>query len=82
LGASVTLWEATAPVKLPPWHGPLARCRAKGEDPHRTRVVFHRCLPQARKPRFAGSHLSYARAALAQCQAAVKLHGVFLSCRG
>ncbi len=22
MGASVTLWEATAPVKLPPWHGP------------------------------------------------------------
>ena len=24
MGASVTLWEATAPVKLPTWHGPLA----------------------------------------------------------
>ena len=46
------------------------------------RVVFHRCLPQAHEPRFTGSHLSYARVALAQCQAAVKLHGVFLSCRG
>src|SRR5450759_5093699 len=22
LGASVTFWEATAPVKLPTWHGP------------------------------------------------------------
>ena len=22
MGASVTLWEATAPVKLPTWHGP------------------------------------------------------------
>ncbi len=25
MGASVTLWEATAPVKLPTWHGPLPR---------------------------------------------------------
>ncbi|MBF8267961.1 MAG: hypothetical protein HW388_1469 [Dehalococcoidia bacterium] len=24
MGASVTLWEATAPVKLPTWHGPPA----------------------------------------------------------
>ena len=25
LGASVTLWEATAPVKLPAWHCPESR---------------------------------------------------------
>jgi hypothetical protein len=25
LGASVTVWEATAPVKLPAWHGPAPR---------------------------------------------------------
>src|SRR6185437_12329268 len=53
-----------------------------GEDRHRTRVVFHRRLPEAHELRFTGSHLSYARVAPAQCQAAVKLHGVFLSCRG
>ncbi len=29
LGASVTLWEATAPVKLPTWHGPSPRSWAR-----------------------------------------------------
>ena len=46
------------------------------------RVVFHRWLHRARKPGFNASHLSYASQAHPQCQAAVKLHGVFLSCRG
>ncbi len=27
MGASVTLWEATAPVKLPTWHGPSIASR-------------------------------------------------------
>jgi hypothetical protein len=27
LGASVTFWEATAPVKLPTWHGPATGSR-------------------------------------------------------
>ena len=30
LHASVTLWEATAPVKLPTWHCPLAGFTAQG----------------------------------------------------
>src|SRR6266700_3046032 len=46
------------------------------------RVVFHRCLPPARKPGFAGSHLCYASTHPSQGQGVVKLHGVFLSCRG
>src|SRR2546421_4823444 len=31
--ASVTLWEATAPVKLPTWHCPRPGSRAKGRTP-------------------------------------------------
>ena len=62
----------------------LSGCRltASHERQNRTRVVFHRCLPRPQEDGFAGSHLSYACRALTQCQAAVKLHGVFLSCRG
>ena len=29
MGASVTLWEATAPVKLPTWHGLWYQMRVK-----------------------------------------------------
>src|SRR5581483_10181033 len=53
-----------------------------GEDRSSRRVVFHRCLPRPRKGGLTGSHLSYATRAPAQRQAGVKLHGVFLSCRG
>ena len=62
----------------------LSACRltASHETQNRTRVVFHCCLPFARKQRFSGSHLSYARTASSQGQGVVKLHGVFLSCRG
>src|SRR5215467_9581211 len=62
----------------------LSVCRLTA--PHETqtcaRVVFHRCLPCPRKDRFSGSHLCYASTASSQGQAVVKLHGVFLSCRG
>ena len=33
--ASVTLWEATAPVKLPTWHGPRAGSRPRVRTPVR-----------------------------------------------
>ena len=39
-------------------------------------------LPTAHKQWLPGSHLSYADAASRPDQAVVKLHGVFLSCRG
>ena len=39
-------------------------------------------LPGAHKRRLLGSHLSYAGPASRPDQAVVKLHGVFLSCRG
>src|SRR5271165_340117 len=62
----------------------LSGCRvtASHETQHNTRVVFHRCLPLAHKQGLSGSHLSYARTASSQGQVVVKLHGVFLSCRG
>ncbi len=79
LGASVTLWEATAPVKLPAWPCPrFLSC----EKQNTSRVVFHRCLPHPHKDEFSGSHLSYARCPSFPDQGVVKLHGVFLSCRG
>src|SRR6266571_3696368 len=44
--ASVTLSEATAPVKLPASHGPR-RCERPREIVNKTRVVFHCWLPKA-----------------------------------
>jgi hypothetical protein len=46
------------------------------------RVVFHRRLPHPHKGEFSDSHLSCARLASYPGQGVVKLHGVFLSCRG
>src|SRR5215210_1701756 len=43
--SSVTLWEETAPVKLPDEHGPDAGEYRVGEDGRQSRVVFHRRLP-------------------------------------
>ena len=59
-----------------------ARLTARGEVRTRRRVVFHRRLPGPREARLKGSHLSYAAPRAHRWQAAVKLHGVFLSCRG
>ncbi len=52
------------------------------ETQHPGRVVFQRCLPPPHKEGFCGSHLCYAATASSPGQAVVKLHGVFLSCRG
>ena len=82
LGASVTLWEATAPVKLPAWPCLPSRFREWYEKQTDTRVVFHHCLPNPHKGWFCGSHLSYACIISCPGQGVVKLHGVFLSCRG
>src|SRR3954470_11446177 len=62
----------------------LSGCRitASHEKQHRTRVVFHRCLPLPHKEGITGSHLSYACTTSFPGQGVVKLHGVFLSCRG
>src|SRR5437588_1082113 len=46
------------------------------------RVVFQCCLPLFRKRGFSGSHLCYAGISSSPDQGVVKLHGVFLSCRG
>jgi len=78
--SSVTIWEETAPVKLPDEHGP-ARW-ASGEDGRDLRVVFHRRLREGWRPRLAASHLCYTEIAAGQCQPAVKVHGVFPSDRG
>ncbi len=59
-----------------------ARLTGRHERQAPARVVFHRCLPLAHKRRLSGSHLSYARCGSSPGQGVVKLHGVFLSCRG
>src|SRR5437016_12812619 len=57
--ASVTLSEATAPVKLPASHGPR-RCERPREIVNKTRVVFHCWLRPSRNPGLDASHLCYA----------------------
>jgi hypothetical protein len=42
--ASVTFWEATAPVKLPTRHCPCAGFTTLGEKFNQIRVVFQVCL--------------------------------------
>ncbi len=80
--SSVTLWEETAPVKLPTRHCPQARLRASVRTSNITRVVFQGRLHADWRPRFKASHLSYTCRLNVQCQAIVKVHGVFPSSRG
>ena len=82
LGASVTLWEATAPVKLPAWPCLSSGSRMGHERQHHARVVFHFRLHDPHRDRLTGSHLCYAGVISSPDQGVVKLHGVFLSCRG
>ena len=62
----------------------LSACRltVRHEKRNHGKVVFHRCLPPPREEGFIGSHLCYVTSASSQGQGIVKLHGVFLSCRG
>src|SRR5947209_19862732 len=76
LRASVTISEATAPVKLPASHGPR-RCKRPREIVNKTRVVFHWWLPLDRNPGIDASHLCYASHADDQWQAIVKCTGSF-----
>src|ERR1700730_6064842 len=65
-------------------HQPLSRHRTTvhGKKQNPRRVVFQRCLRLPRKEGIKGSHLFYASRTPFQRQPTVKLHGVFLSCRG
>ncbi len=78
--SSVTLWEETAPVKLPDEHGP-----DPGLGSVRTTSIQGGISPLARR-RLAppGQRLPpiLHRNTLGQCQPAVKVHGVFPSDRG
>ena len=79
--SSVTLWEETAPVKLPDEHGP-----DPGHGSVRTSAIsgwyFTLRLHRGWRPGFEASHLCYTETTLGQCQPAVKVHGVFPSNRG
>src|SRR5438132_13260554 len=59
LRASVTISEATAPVKLHASHGPR-RCKRPREIVNNTKVVFLWWLPQGRNPGIDASNLCYA----------------------
>src|SRR5436309_13121424 len=54
--ASVTISEATAPVKLPASHGPR-RGERPSEIVNKASVVFHWWLRESRNPRLDASHL-------------------------
>ena len=78
--SSVTLWEETAPVKLPDEHCPDRW--AIGEARRQSRLVFHRWLVPGWRPGVAASQLCYTGRTSGPCQPAVKVHGVFPSSRG
>ena len=78
--SSVTLWEETAPVKLPTRHCPQPGSRVYVRTPAIKGWYFGR-LHADWRPRFKASHLSYIKDQCS-CQAIVKVHGVFPSCRG
>ena len=79
--SSVTVWEETAPVKLPDEHGPAAGYAAVRTSVH-SGWYFMLWLPDGWRRRIAASHLCYTERTLGQCQPAVKVHGVFPSDRG
>jgi hypothetical protein len=78
--ASVTLWEATAPVKLPATRGPGPGSRGAVRQPTARGWYFKGASAGPGGP--VGSHLSYTRPVGCQREAAVKVHGVFPSDRG
>ena len=80
--ASVTLWEATAPVKLPAMQGPGPGSRAAVRQQARQGWYFKAASTPSWRLGFIGSHLSYTWPACCQCKAVVKVHGVFPSDRG
>ena len=79
--SSVTVWEETAPVKLPDEHGPVA-CSATVRTSVQSGWYFMLWLPDGWRRRITASHLCYTERTLGQCQPAVKVHGVFPSDRG
>ena len=79
--SSVTVWEETAPVKLPDEHGPVA-CAATVRTSVHSGWYFMLWLPDGWRRRITASHLCYTERTLGQCQPAVKVHGVFPSDRG
>ena len=81
LHSSVTVWEETAPVKLPDEHGPVRGYLTVRASVH-SGWYFMLRLPDGWRRRIAASHLCYTERTLGQCQPAVKVHGVFPSDRG
>ncbi len=79
--ASVTLWEATAPVKLPTMHCPGPR-EGPRLDIHVYKGGISRMVHSGWRPSFKAYHLSYTCQHEYQCKATVKVHGVFPSDRG
>ncbi len=70
------------PVKLPTRHCPQPGLRVNVRTSNIKGVVFQGRLHADWRPHFKASHLSYTSRLNVQCQAIVKVHGVFPSCRG
>ena len=74
MGASDTLSEATAPVKLPAWHCPTAGSRRLVQKPNTARVVSQQRLPHNWRYVFSASHLSCTCNTESQYQTGVSFH--------
>src|SRR6202012_4109763 len=81
LHSSVTVWEETAPVKLPDEHGPVAGYATVRASVHSGWHFMSR-VPAGWRRRIAASHLYYTERTLGPGQPAVKVHGVCPSDRG
>ena len=75
--SSVTLWEETAPVKLPTRHCPRPRFVIFVRTSNVKGWYFKVALHNDWRHCFKGSHPSYTSKFNVQCQAIVKVHGVF-----
>ena len=80
--ASVTLWEATAPVKLPTIHCLGSRFGNAVRHQEQEGWYFTLRLHSGWRPSFKASHLFYTVYFSCHSEAAVKVHGVFPSNRG
>ena len=79
--SSVTLWEETAPVKLPTRHCPQPGSRVYVRTPAIKGWYFRTAPRRLASTLQSLPPILHIRTSV-QCQAIVKVHGVFPSCRG
>ena len=79
--SSVTLWEETAPVKLPTRHCPQPGSRVYVRTPA-IKGWYFKAAPRRLASTLQSLPPIHTSRTSVQCQAIVKVHGVFPSCRG